>query len=103
MTFDWVGEKIAHVSQVSAASYLFITGTRLGVTSVLFLLSHLAQKGCPRRGHCASFLFIPPPSFFLNECPFAYGLSLWMQTNNSSNSNSPSLSLMIKMRDEKSL
>lgn len=36
MAFDWVGEWIAHVPQASAASYLFITGTRLGLTSVLF-------------------------------------------------------------------
>ena len=65
MAFDWVGERIGHAPWVSAASYLFITGTRLGLTSVLFLLSHLAQEGCPRRDTVLPFSPSYPLLIFL--------------------------------------
>lgn len=76
-----IGEWIAQAPWVSAASYLFITGTRLDLTSVLFPSPIWHKKNVLEEDTVLFFLTISPPPFFLNEYWSAYGFPDTKQTS----------------------
>lgn len=76
MAFDWATEWISYVPLVSAASYLFITGTRLGLTgfSSTPLIWHTKKVIQEEDTYCASFISTCSPhlSWMSARLPMAH-------------------------------
>lgn len=79
MVFDWVGEWIAQAPCVSAASYLFITGTKFGLTSVLVSCLIWHKKDASEEDTVVPF-FLSPTLIFLEWVAICLPPVLLIQT-----------------------